>query len=424
MSHVKALKCRECGTEFALAAQHVCDQCFGPLEVVYDYDGIAAGISRESIAAGPMSLWRYADLLPVLPGPATPKVDLGAGMTPLVRAERLGKELGLEDLWIKNDTVNPTNSFKDRVVTVALSAARQLGFDVAACASTGNLAHSVSAHAAKAGMDAFVFIPSDLEQAKVLGSAVYGSNVIAIDGNYDDVNRLCSQVADEFGWAFVNVNVRPYYAEGSKTIGFEIVEQLGWQIPEQVVAPMASGSMYVKLDKAFNELVKVGLVQHSPWRMIGAQATGCNPIADAFARRAAGADPESADGEVRPVKPDTVAKSLAIGNPADAYYALDAAKATDGDMDAVTDEEIVDGIRLLAETEGIFAETAGGVTIGVLTKLARAGRLDPKARTVAVISGLGLKTTDALGDTVGPRMTIKPRLSAFEDALEGDARAA
>ncbi len=409
MSHVKGLRCRECGAERDIAAVHVCERCFGPLEVVYDYDAIAAATSRERIAAGPASLWRYADLLPVLPGadPAD-RVDLGAGFTPLVRADRLAARLGIRELWLKNDTVNPTNSFKDRVVSVALTAARHLGFDVAACASTGNLAHSVSAHAARGGMGAYVFVPADLEQAKILGAAVYGADVIAIDGTYDDVNRLCSEVADEHGWAFVNVNVRPYYAEGSKTLGFEIAEQLGWQLPDTVVAPMASGSMYVKIDKAFTELVHVGLVDDAPWRMVGAQAQGCSPIAQAHVR---------GDGQVLPVRPDTIAKSLAIGDPADGYYALDVADRTKGTMAAVDDDEIVAAIRLLAETEGIFTETAGGVTIGTLAKLVAEGEIDPDGRTVAVISGIGLKTLDAVAPHVGPTATIPPRLSAFQELV-------
>jgi threonine synthase len=410
MSHVKGLQCRECGSDYPIAAQHVCEFCFGPLEIVYDYDAIAGEISRERIAAGPLSIWRYADLLPELPGtdPAA-RVDLGAGFTPLVRAERLGAELGLDDLWIKNDTVNPTNSFKDRVVSVALTAAKQLGFDTAACASTGNLANSVAAHAANAGMDAYVFIPADLEQAKVLASAIYAPNLIAVKGNYDDVNRLCAEVAGEYGWAFVNVNVRPYYAEGSKTIGFEIAEQLGWQLPDHVVAPMASGSMLVKIDKAFTELVKVGLVEESAYRISGAQATGCSPIALAH---------KDGSGAVRPVRPETIAKSLAIGNPADGYYALDAVGRTGGWMEDVSDAEIVDAMRLLARTEGIFGETAAGVTIACLRKAAEAGQIARDERTVAVVSGLGLKTMDALVEHIGPTHTITAGLADFQSALE------
>ena len=410
MSYVRGLHCRECGRETAIAPVHVCEFCFGPLEVSYDYDGMRGNVTRASIEAGPRSIWRYADLLPVLPGTdATERVDLGAGFSPLVPAPRLGKVLGLDDLWLKNDTLNPTFSFKDRVVSVALSAARALGFTTAACASTGNLAHSVAAHAAHAGMDAYVFIPADLEQAKVLSTAVYGPNLVAVKGNYDDVNRLCAEVAGEYGWAFVNVNVRPYYAEGSKTIGFEIAEQLGWSLPDHVVAPMASGSMLVKIDKAFTELVKVGLVEDTPVRVSGAQATGCSPISTAL---------KDGSGFVRPVKPDTIAKSLAIGNPADGYYAIDAVRRTGGWMEDVSDPEIVDAIELLARTEGIFAETAGGVTVATLRKLAEQGHVKRGERVVAVISGLGLKTLDVIADRVGPTYTINAGLQDFQAALE------
>ena len=406
---MQGLKCRECGREVEVAAVHVCEFCFGPLEVVYDYDAMRGAVTQAGIEAGPPSLWRYADLLPTLPGTtAEDRVDLGAGMTPLVPAPRLGEALGLRDLWIKNDTVNPSFSFKDRVVSVALTVARKLGFDTAACASTGNLANSVAAHATHAGMDAYVFIPSDLEQGKIIASAVYGPNLVAVKGNYDDVNRLCGEIAGEYGWAFVNVNVRPYYAEGSKTIGFEVAEQLGWRLPDHVVAPMASGSMLVKIDKAFGELVKLGLVDERPWKVSGAQATGCSPISTAL---------NDGTGFVRPVRPATVAKSLAIGNPADGYYAIDAVRRTGGSMDDVSDDEIVDGIRLLARTEGIFAETAGGVTIAVLRKLAADGRVAPDERTVAVVSGIGLKTTDALVDHVGPTHTINAGLDDFQAAL-------
>jgi threonine synthase len=399
------LRCRGCGREYPIEPAHVCERCFGPLEAAFDYDAVAREVSRDTIAAGPSTLWRYRDLLPV-PGtdPVEP-VHLGGGLTPLTRAPRLGEALGLDDLWLKNDTVNPTWSFKDRVVSVALTAARAFGFDTVACASTGNLANSVAAHAASAGLNAYVFIPHDLEETKVIASAVYGPNLVAVKGNYDDVNRLCSEVADEHGWGFVNINLRPYYAEGSKTIGFEIAEQLGWRLPEQVVAPMASGSMMVKIDKAFRELVKVGLVGEAPWRMFGAQALGCSPIATAFA---AGED------EPTPVRPKTIAKSLAIGNAADGGPAIAVARRTGGDMDAVTDDEITDAMRLLARTEGIFAETAGGVTVAVLRKLAATGRLERSARTVAVISGNGLKTIDAVPGS--PTFTVAPSLDDFEEA--------
>jgi threonine synthase len=405
VTYLRALRCRGCGREFDVAPAHVCDRCFGPLEATYDYEGIAGAISRERVAAGPASLWRYRDLLPVPTDEPIDPVWLGGGLTPLVPAPRLGAELGLDDLWLKNDTVNPTWSFKDRVVTVALTAAKAFGFGTVACASTGNLANSVAAHAAAAGLRAFVFIPDDLEQTKVLASAVYGPNLVAIKGTYDDVNRLCSEVADEYGWAFVNVNIRPYYAEGSKTIGFEVAEQLGWQLPSQVVAPMASGSMMVKIDKAFRELVTVGLVDDAPWRMFGAQALGCSPIAAAFA---------AGEEDPTPVRPETIAKSLAIGNPADGGPAIEVARRTGGGMDAATDAEIAEAMRLLARTEGVFAETAGGVTVAVLRKLAAAGALDRSARTVAVISGNGLKTVDAVPAT--PTFTVRPSLDDFEEA--------
>ena len=410
MGFVQGLKCRECAREVEIAAVHVCEHCFGPLEVVYDRDAQRGAVTRESIAEGPRSLWRYADLLPLLPGTTDEqRVDLGAGFTPLVRAPRLAAELGLRELWLKNDTVNPTNSFKDRVVSVALTAARRLGLETAACASTGNLAQSVAAHAARAGMPSTVFIPSDLEPAKVMASAVYGTRLVAIEGNYDDVNRLCGEVASERPWAFVNVNVRPYYAEGSKTLGFEMAEQLGWQIPGHVVAPMASGSMLVKIDKAFGELVDLGLVEPSSWRISGAQATGCSPIAAAF---------QSGSEVIRPVRPDTIAKSLAIGDPADGYYALDVVHRTKGAMDHVSDAEILDAMTLLARTEGIFPETAGGVTIAVLAKLAREGQIDPDEQTVAVISGHGLKTLPALEGRLAPTHTIPPSLDAFNAAIQ------
>jgi threonine synthase len=386
VTYLRGLRCRGCGGETAITPAHVCDRCFGPYEAVYDYDALASAITRDAIEAGPDSLWRYRDLLPM---PTDEPID----------------PIWLDDLWLKNDTVNPTWSFKDRVVTVALTAARAFGFTTVACASTGNLANSVAAHAAAAGLVAYVFIPHDLEHTKVLASAVYGPNLVAIKGNYDDVNRLCSEVADEHGWAFVNVNMRPFYAEGSKTIGFEVAEQLGWTLPAQLIAPMASGSMMVKIDKAFRELTRVGLVDDTPWAMYGAQALGCSPIAAAFA---AGED------DPTPVKPDTVAKSLAIGNPADGGPAIAVARRTGGGMDAASDDEIAEAMRLLARTEGIFAETAGGVTVAVLRKLAESERLDRTARTVAIISGNGLKTVDAVPAT--PTFTVRPSLDDFEEA--------
>jgi threonine synthase len=385
----------------------VCEWCFGPLEVVYDYEAIAASTSRERIAAGPKTIWRYADLLPAS---AEGAVDLGAGLTPLLRADRLGAELGLSDLWLKNDTVNPTGSFKDRVVSVALTRARELGFKVAACASTGNLANSVAAHAARAGMRSVVFIPADLEIPKVVTTAVFGGTLVALTGNYDEVNRLCAELASEYPtWAFVNVNVRSYYAEGSKTLAFEVAEQLGWTAPDHVVVPVASGSQLVKVAKGFRELFKVGLLDEEPHvRISGAQSAGCAPVATAFAT---GAD------FIRPVKPSGLAKSLAIGNPADGAYALDEVRRSGGAFAAVTDPEIVEGIHLLARTEGIFAETAGGVTVAVLAKLAATGVVKPNERVVAFITGNGLKTLDAVAANCRPTVTVAPNLEAFQAAI-------
>jgi threonine synthase len=389
----------------------VCDFCFGPLEVAYDYEAIAATVTRAGIAQGPRTIWRYADLLPV--ADATP-VDLGTGCTPLVRADRLAAELGLGELWVKNDTANPTGSFKDRVVSVALTKARQLGFKVAACASTGNLANSVAAHAARAGMLSIVFIPHDLEAAKVTATAVYGGRLVAVEGTYDDVNRLCAELASEHSsWAFVNVNIRTYYAEGSKTLAFEVAEQLGWEAPDHVVVPIASGSQLTKVAKGFHELHQVGLLDEEPHvRVSGAQASGCSPVATAFA--------EGADS-IRPVKPNTIAKSLAIGNPADGWYALDAIRKSGGSCASVTDDEIIDGIRLLARTEGIFAETAGGVTIACLAKLVNEGVVRPDERVVAYVTGHGLKTVEALAGIVGPTATIAPTLEAFDAAIQLDS---
>jgi threonine synthase len=410
VSFVEGLRCRECARPYPAEALHVCEYCFGPLEVVYDYDRVAASLTRETIAAGPTTIWRYA---PLLPADSKNPVNLGAGFTPLVRADRLAAELGLGELWIKNDTVNPTGSFKDRVVSVALTKARELGFKVAACASTGNLANSVAAHAARAGMDSIVFIPHDLEEAKIVTTAVYGGRLIAVEGSYDDVNRLCAELASEHPlWAFVNVNVRTYYAEGSKTLAFEVAEQLGWQAPDHVVVPIASGSQLTKIHKGFGELHKVGLLDEEPHvRISGAQARGCSPVATAFA--------EGSD-YVKPVKPRTIAKSLAIGNPADGPYALDVVRSTGGSIEAVTDDEVVEGIRLLARTEGIFAETAGGVTIATLAKLAAAGVVRRDERVVAYVTGNGLKTIDAVSPLCGPTATIAPTLEAFNQAVEAD----
>jgi threonine synthase len=407
---VSGLRCRECGRAYPAEALHVCDYCFGPLEVTYDYERVRATMTKERVAAGPRTIWRYADLLPV--EDAHP-VDLGAGFTPLTRADRLAAELGLGELWIKDDTANPTGSFKDRVVSVALTKARQLGFKVAACASTGNLANSVAAHAARAGMESVVLIPNDLETAKVTMTGVYGGRVIAVEGSYDDVNRLCAELASEQpSWAFVNVNVRTYYAEGSKTLAFEVAEQLGWQAPDHVVVPIGSGSQLTKVAKGFRELWQVGLLDEEPSvRISGAQAEGCAPVATAFA--------EGTDA-IRPVKPHTIAKSLAIGNPADGWYALDTIRSSGGSCASVTDDEVIEGIRLLARTEGIFAETAGGVTIATLAKLAAEGVIRSDERVVAMVTGHGLKTVEALSGTVKVTATIAPTLEAFAEAIGGE----
>ncbi len=404
---IRGLQCRECGQLYAAEARHVCDLCFGPLEVAYDYDLIRQTLSRESIASGPDTLWRYKALLPI---EGEYVVDTHTGFTPLIPAHNLGKQLGLNNLWLKNDTVNPTFSFKDRPVSIAATRARELGFDVLSCSSTGNLAGSVAAHAAKAGMRACIFIPADLEPAKIVGAAVYEPTIIAVDGNYDDVNRLSSEIGDLYNWAFVNINLRPYYSEGSKTLAFEVAEQLGWRLPDRVVAPIASGSMFTKVHKGFTELQKVGLVPSGTVKMVGAQAEGCSPVVQAA---------RAHTYDVRPVRPNTIAKSLAIGNPADGYYALKIVEQTDGALEAVTDPEIVEGIRLLARTEGIFAETAGGVTIGVLKKLARAGKIDPDELVVAYITGNGLKTVDAVADHVAPVLRVAPTLASFEAVYNG-----
>jgi threonine synthase len=395
-----------------LSALQACEDCFGPLEVDYDYEAAATAFTRERIAAGTPDVWRYSALLPVS---AEGAVSLGAGFTPLVRADRLAEKLRLGELWIKDDTRNPTGSFKDRVVSVALTKARELGFKVAACASTGNLAGSVAAHAARAGMEAVVLVPSGLEAAKLAMTAVFGANLLAVDGTYDDANRLCVELAGEHDdWAFVNVNLRSYYSEGSKTLAFEVAEQLGWQLPDHVIVPVASGSQLTKIDKGFRELVRLGLVDppgdpSSPVRVSGAQPEGCSPVAAAFA---AGAD------WVRPVKPSTLAKSLAIGDPADGYYALKVVRRTGGTVASVTDAEVLEGIRLLAGTEGIFAETAGGVTIATLAKLARSGLVRDDERVVAYVTGNGLKTVDAFGGRLGATATVPPSYEDVAAALE------
>jgi len=406
---MKALKCRECGREYPLAATHVCEFDFGPLEVLYDYALIKKSLTRATIESRPHTMWRYRELLPVAEGPT---VGTQVGFTPLIKADRLAKALGIRELWIKNDAVNyPTLSFKDRVVSVALSRAKELGFTTVACASTGNLANSVAANAASAGLKAYVFIPSDLEQGKIVNSLIYGAQVISIKGHYDEVNRLCAEIAGKYGWAFVNVNMRPYYAEGSKSMGFEIIEQLGWRLPQHTVVPMASGSLLTKIHKSYQEMSKLGLVAETPWHMHGAQATGCNPISQA---QKAGLD------FFKPVKPNTIAKSLAIGTPADGFYSLKVMKESHGHAEDVTDDEIRDAIKLLAECEGIFAETAGGVTVGVAKKLIASGKIPAKDSAVLCITGNGLKTLDAVTGHCGQPREIKPSLREFEALLAAE----
>lgn len=403
------LKCRECGRLYPKKAVHVCEFDFGPLEAAYDYEKIKKHISRAKIENRPQSMWRYRELLPI---EEEPTVGLQVGFTPLVKADRLAKALGVKEAYVKNDTVNyPTLSFKDRVVSVALSRAKELGFEVVACASTGNLANSVAANAASAGLTSYVLIPADLEQSKVLNSLVYGTNVVGIHGPYDQVNRLCSEIAGKYGWGFVNVNLRPYYAEGSKSLGFEIVEQLGWEIPAHTVVPMASGSLLTKVHKSYIEAIKIGLVDESKFSIHGAQPAGCNPIT---AARKAGVD------LIRPVqKPNTIAKSLAIGTPADGYYAVRVMNDTGGSAEDATDDEIVEGIKLLAETEGIFAETAGGVTVACARKLIETGKIPKDERIVLCITGHGLKTAEAVQEHIGKPRCINPSLREF-DALVAD----
>jgi threonine synthase len=402
----ESLRCKECKTPYPLEARYVCERCFGPLEVFYeprtnpDPDAL-----RRRIQAGPHSLWRYSDFLPVQ---MPPRNALIAGWTPLLRADRLAEQLGLKEVWIKNDAANPTHSFKDRVVSVALARARELGYQTVACASTGNLANAVAAHAAAAGIESYVFVPNDLEEQKILATGIYGTNLVAVRGNYDDVNRLCTELSGEHEWAFVNINMRPYYSEGSKTLAFETAEQLGFQLPDRVVAPIASGSLFTKIARGFEEWLEVGLLEGELPTFNGAQATGCSPVASAF---------EAGQDFCRPVKPDTIAKSLAIGNPADGPYALDLARRSGGSIDAVTDEEIREGIKLLARTTGIFTETAGGVTVAVLAKLAERGDIDPEERVVAVITGEGLKTLDCVRGTF-ETWQIEPTLDSFEQARE------
>jgi threonine synthase len=411
---VSHLECKECKAHYPPQALYVCERCFGPLEVAYSkLPAEDVGELRRRIQGGPQNIWRYADFLPLQGGPPGPsgrlasRVGLPAGCTPMVRADRLAERLGLREVWVKNDAANPTHSFKDRVVSVAATRARELGFEVIACASTGNLANSVAAHGAALGLSSYVLIPADLEEQKVLATGIYGTELVGVKGSYDDVNRLCTELCAEHEWAFVNVNLRPYYAEGSKTLAFEIAEQLGWELPDRCVVPIASGSLYTKIAKGFEEWIEIGLASGSLPRMNGAQAEGCSPVATAFA----------AGHEVcRPVKPDTIAKSLAIGNPADGPYALDLARRSEGAVDAVSDDEIRAGIALLAETTGIFTETAGGVTTAVLAKLAERGDIDAEERVVLVITGDGLKTLDAVRGSFAMH-TIPASVEAFESAI-------
>lgn len=404
-----ALECRECGKHYPVEPLSICEDCYGPLEPHYDLEAINGDDFRKQAEAGPDSLWRYQALLPG--GPDLDRVDLGAGFTPLRKADNLAQALGLQSLWIKDDSVNPSNSFKDRVVSVALSMARAFGFETFGCASTGNLANSTAAHAAKSGNEAYIFIPHDLERAKIIATSAYGAKVVKVMGNYDDVNRLCSEVAEELNWAFVNVNMRPFYAEGSKSIGFEVGEQLGWRLPDHVVVPIASGALMTKIHRAFRELTAIGAVEDYPYRISGAQAAGCAPVATAFK--------ENAD-RVTPVKPNTIAKSLAIGNPADGWYAIQTARETNGAIEECSEQEVLDGIHLLAKTEGVFTETAGGVTIAVLKRLVDQGIIRKDEETVAIITGNGYKTIESLEEEdLTPAMTVEPDLDAFLAQLKG-----
>ena len=408
---LEGLRCKECGAAYALDARYVCGECFGPLEVAYDHSGLDPDEARRRIQAGSPGIWRYADFLPFAERPPSWRHSLEPGITPLVRADRLARELGLGEVWIKNDAANPTHSFKDRVVTVAITKARELGFDTVACASTGNLANAVAAHAAACGLRSFVFVPADLEEQKLLATSVYGPRLVGIRGSYDDVNRLCTELCESRPWAFVNVNLRPYYAEGSKTLAYETIEQLGWQLPDRIVCPIASGSLFTRLGRAIREWLELGLVEGEVPTFNGAQADGCSPVAEAFGR---GWD------ACRPQRPHTIAKSLAIGDPADGPYALDLARATGGGVDSVSDEEIRAGIRLLAETTGIFTETAGGVTVAVLARLAERRTIDRSERVVAFTTGEGLKTPDAARE--GFAMDeIEPTLEAFEGRIDATA---
>ncbi len=408
---MRALKCRECGREYPLEATHVCEFDFGPLEVAYDYDKIKKSMTKAALAKRPQTMWRFRELLPVADEPT---VGTRVGYTPLIKADRLAKWLSVREAWVKNDAVNyPTLSFKDRVVSVALSRAKELGFETIACASTGNLANSVAANAASAGLDAFVFIPADLEEGKIINSLIYGARVVGIRGHYDEVNRLCAEIAGKYGWAFVNVNMRPYYAEGSKSMAYEIAEQLDWKLPQHTVVPMASGSLLTKIHKGYQELIKLGLAKDSKPVVHGAQATGCSPISAAYKQ---GMD------FFKPVKPDTIAKSLAIGTPADGFYALKVMKETGGASDDVSDDEIREAMSALAECEGIFTETAGGVTVGTAKKLVASGKIPAEDSVVLCVTGNGLKTLDAVQGHVGKPAGIKPSLREFEQLMEKDGK--
>ncbi len=403
MSYALSLRCRKCGGEYPLQAQNLCDFCFGPLDVAYDYKAMAASLTRDKIARGPVSMWRYADLLPIAGEP----VDLGTGFTPLTRADNLGRLLGLEQLYIKNDCLNPTWSFKDRAVAVAVTKARELGFTTIACASTGNLAASVAAHAVKAGLKSYVFFPSDIEQGKIVSTAIHNPTLVAVQGSYDKVNHLCHRLVEAYGWGFININLRPYYAEGSKTLGYEIAEQLGWRSPDRILAPSASGLLFTRIWKGLNELSMLGLIGPVNTHMHCVQAAGSSPIVNAF---------ENGTLHVLPVEPQTIAKSIAVGNPADGNYALKAARESGGTAASVSDDEIIEGIRLLAETEGIFSEPAGGVVIGALRKMAKSGIIRSQDVTVACITGSGLKTQEIVSDSVRP-VTIEPSLQSFESMV-------
>lgn len=407
MPFAVGMKCHGCGRDYPIGPVYVCETCFGPVEVEYDYESIKEVLSRDSLERGPKSMWRYRDLLPFT---GEVPIDIGAGFTPLIRADNLARKLGIAELHIKNDSVNPTWSFKDRVVSVAISQAREFGFTVTGCASTGNLAASVAAHAARAGLPCYVFIPHDLERGKVLNAAVYGPNVVVVRGNYDDVNRLCVEVADRYGWAFVNINLRPYYSEGSKTLAYETVEQLGWRTPDHMVVPIAGGALLTKINKGLNELNRLGLIGDVSCRVHGAQPAGCSPVVQAF---------ERGEDIITPVKPDTIVRSLAIGNPADGIFALQTIRGTGGQAVAVPDNEVLEGIELLARTEGIFTETAGGVTIAVLRRLAAAGAFKPGETVVAYITGNGLKTLEAVEERMAEPMVIDPSLRSFRNLYEG-----